>query len=200
VQGPKRRSAWARPLLRLDVIAGKVGRRSAASADVDALRATVGEIRRVVEGLRPPALDELGLAGTLAQVTQWLTAGSSLTVDLQIADLPQLPAAMEVAIFRIVTEAVTNTVRHAGASYCGVTIELLDATLRVAVSDEGRGFDVRSQGPQRRGNGLDTMRERAEELRGQLAVQSGSGTTVTVNLPYHARSVSTLPYVLASRR
>jgi signal transduction histidine kinase len=197
--------ALAGHLLRLDVIAGKIGRSSAASADVDALRvelgATMGEIRRVVEGLRPPALDELGLAGTLAQVTERLTSGSSLTVDLEVADLPQLPAAMEVAIFRIVTEAVTNTVRHANASHCRVTIEVLDAMLRVTVSDDGRGFDLRRQGSPRRGNGLDTMRERAEELRGQFAVQSASGTTVTVNLPLQPRfAASTNIDVLASGR
>jgi signal transduction histidine kinase len=184
--------ALAGHLLRLDVIAGKVG--STASADVNALRdelrGTVGEVRRVVEGLRPPALDELGLAGTLAQVTQRLTAGSPLTVELEIADLPQLPAAMEVAVFRIVTEAVTNAVRHSAASHCRVTIRMLDATLRVSISDDGSGFDVRTQGPQRRGNGLDTMRERTEELRGRLTVSSDSGTTVTVELPQHASSAA----------
>jgi signal transduction histidine kinase len=195
--------ALAGHLLRLDVIAGKVGRKSAASADIDALRdelrGTVGEIRRVVEGLRPPALDELGLAGTLAQVTQRLTAGSPLNVDLQIADLPQLPAAMEVAVVRIVTEAVTNAVRHAGASRARVTIEMFDAMLRVTICDDGRGFDDRIQGPPRSGNGMETMRERAEELRGRLTVDSdNSGTTVTVNLPHHApTAASTFLDVLA---
>jgi signal transduction histidine kinase len=196
--------ALAGHLLRLDVIAGKVGRKSAASADIDALRdelrGTVGEIRRVVEGLRPPALDELGLTGTLAQVSHRLTAGSPMSVDLQIADLPQLPAAMEVAVVRIVTEAVTNAVRHAGASRARVTIEMFDAMLRVTISDDGRGFDVRIQGAPRSGNGMETMRERAEELRGRLTVDSdGSGTTVTVHLPHHAHAAaSTFRDVLTS--
>jgi len=179
--------ALAGHLLRLDVIAGKVGRRSPAAADVDTLRkelrATVFEVRRVVEGLRPPALDELGLVGALKQVTQRLTAGITTTVDLQVAELPSLPAATEVAVFRIVTEAVTNAVRHADAATCRVIIDVTEGMLRIRVIDDGRGLGTERVGD---GHGLQTMRERVEELRGRLQISSANGTTIFAELPLPA--------------
>lgn len=178
--------ALAGHLLRLDVIAGKLGGESAVAADVgelrEDLRATVLEVRRVVEGLRPPALDELGLSGALAQFAQRLTVGTPVTVELRVAETAApLPAAMEVAAFRIVTEALTNAVRHAQAASCRVDIEGANGVLRIAIHDDGRGI-----GPApvpAAGHGLHTMRERAEELRGRLRVTTGDGTTVVAELP-----------------
>ena len=179
--------ALAGHLLRLDVLAGKVGRHSSATADIDSLRhdlrSTVIEVRRVVEGLRPPALDELGLNGALTQITQRLTAGTVTAVDLDVADLPPLSAALEVAAYRIVTEAVTNVVRHANATICHIALQAHDGTLEIVVSDDGRGIDHPKS---TNGNGLHTMRERAEELRGRLDVRSEHGTTVAALLPLPA--------------
>jgi len=176
--------ALAGHLLRLDVIARKLGRDSPASAEITELReelgGTVAEVRRVVEGLRPPVLHELGLAGALAQVLARLTAASPVALDLQVAALPPLSAALEVAAFRIVTEAVTNVVRHADATNCRVRLEARDAVLLLSVVDDGRGLDPR-RGPA--GHGLHTMRERAEELRGQLHITTHDGTTVLAELP-----------------
>jgi signal transduction histidine kinase len=176
--------AMAGHLLRLDVIAGKVGASSPAAADVEALRAdvraTVLEVRRVVEGLRPPALDELGLAASIAQATERLTAGGGIRLDLRVDELPSLPAAVEVAAYRIVTEAVTNVVRHASASSCLVGVVADGSVLRLTVADDGLGVPgAVGLG----GNGLQTMRERAEELRGRLSVVSAGGTTVVAELP-----------------
>ena len=175
--------ALAGHLLRLDLIAGQLPAGSPARCDVDLLRTdlrtTVLEIRRVVEGLRPPALDELGLTGAVQQAIDRLTAGAALSVSVAVDDLPKLPAAMEVAVFRIVTEAVTNVVRHAGASACQVRIDAADGALRVLVQDDGVGLN----GASRNGNGLTTMRERAEELRGRLTVAAAEGTTVVAELP-----------------
>jgi signal transduction histidine kinase len=172
-------------LLRLDVIAGKVGATSPAAADVETLRAdvraTVLEVRWVVEGLRPPALDELGLAASIAQATERLTAGAGVRLDLQIDELPPLPAAVEVAAYRIVTEAVTNVVRHASAGSCLVGVTADGAVLRLTVADDGLGVPASAVGGG--GNGLQTMRERAEELRGRLSVTSAGGTTVVAELP-----------------
>ena len=176
--------AMAGHLLRLDVIAGKVGATSPAAGDVEALRAelraTVLEVRRVVEGLRPPALDELGLAASIAQATERLTAGARVRLDLRVDELPPLPAAVEVAAYRIVTEAVTNVVRHAAAGSCLVRVTADGPLLRLTVADDGRGVPVDVA---RGGNGLQTMRERAEELRGRLQVVSTDGTTVVAELP-----------------
>ncbi len=176
--------ALAGHLLRLDLLATRVADDAVVRAEIDALRGelrgTVAEVRRVVEGLRPPVLDELGLEGALAQVLERLTAGTTTVVDLDVGELPPLSAAIEVAAFRIVTEAVTNVVRHAGATACQVSIAAHDGLLLVTVGDDGRGVHV-SQGAV--GNGLQTMRERAEELRGRMRVTSNGGTTVVVELP-----------------
>ena len=185
--------ALAGHLLRLDVIGRELDRDSRAAELVRALReelrATVLDVRRVVEGLRPPALDELGLPAAVEQAVQRLTGGAGLRVDVHVAPLPALPAAAEVAAFRIVTEAVTNVVRHAQASWCRVTLETCPGVLRLVVEDDGVGIGS----PRSTGNGMHTMRERAEEMRGELSVTSGEGTRVTAELP-----VSTVTQVVAS--
>ncbi len=171
------------------MIVGELERSSPVAADVDTLRtelrATIVELRRVVEGLRPPALDELGLAGALAQVTRRLSFGTAIEVDLSVGELPALPAAMEVAAFRIVTEAVTNAVRHSSASVCHATIVAEGRALRITVADDGDGIagGEGASGGSLAGHGLQTMRERAEELGGQLRVTNGSGLTITASLP-----------------
>ena len=145
------------------------------------IRRTVVDVRRLVEGLRPPALDELGLAGACAQAVERLTAGSGLVASVDAGDdLPALPAAVEVAAYRIVVEAVTNTVRHARARRCRVSMTLTPAGLAVQVTDDGAGLVASSQP----GHGLAIMRERAEELGGTVTVREGSpGVTVQARLP-----------------
>jgi signal transduction histidine kinase len=179
--------ALAGHLLRLDVIAGRMSRDSEAAAGIDALRSdlreTMTEVRRVVEGLRPPALDELGLAGSLHQVADRLTSGTVTAVVIAADELPTLPAAVEVATFRIVTEAVTNVVKHAHATSCRVELSVRDGRLRLLVSDDGHASRFPDQPT---GHGLQTMKERAEELRGRLSVMRGPdgvGTVVVAELP-----------------
>ncbi len=108
-----------------------------------------------------------------------MSAGTGLAVDLVVGDLPALPAAVEVAAFRIATEAVANVVRHAGATTCQVSVARSDGRLEVRVTDDGRGIGSGDHP----GHGLHTMRERAEELRGRFSVASGPGTTVVAELP-----------------
>jgi signal transduction histidine kinase len=180
--------ALAGHLLRLDVIAAKLDPDGPAAADVktlsDELRGTVLEVRRVVEGLRPPSLDELGLAGALAQTTRRLVAGTDIDLELHVADLPTLPAAVEVAAYRIVTEAVTNVVRHADATRCRIEVDADPSRLRLSVTDDGHGFE--QVDGTAGGHGLHTMRERAEELRGTLRLVSGDGGAVVAELPLPA--------------
>ncbi|MBI1351269.1 MAG: hypothetical protein GC156_09130 [Actinomycetales bacterium] len=176
--------ALAGHVLRLDVIAEKAQRHMPVEADVTAvqvdLRNTITEVRRVVEGLRPPALDELGLLGALRQTLDRLLAGSPVTMTLHATRLPELPAAVEVAAYRIVSEAATNVVRHADASTCTITLEVVDDRLRITVEDDGKRT-LKPDGNS--GNGLQTMRERAEELRGCLNIVPGAGTTIVAELP-----------------
>jgi signal transduction histidine kinase len=145
------------------------------------IRRTVVDVRRLVEGLRPPALDELGLAGACTQAVERLTAGADLAVAVRASDeLPPLPAAVEVAAYRIVVEAVTNTVRHARARHCDVSLDFAPTGLAVTITDDGAGLP----GAIGHGNGLAIMRERAEELGGAVMVSDAApGVAVTARLP-----------------
>ncbi|MGA7672258.1 MAG: sensor histidine kinase [Nitrolancea sp.] len=143
-------------------------------------QAAVGEIRRVVYELRPPALDDLGLVGTLRELAgQYAGRGLNVTVEAP-ASLPSLAAAVEVAVFRISQEAITNVVRHAQATTCTIAISV-DEGLTLTISDDGRGIPT----DRRAGVGLTSMRERAEELGGSCSIISNAegGTSVVARLP-----------------
>lgn len=153
---------------------------------------TVREIRRMVYGLRPPALDELGLQGALNDFANNMHDSSSsfaIRIHTPLNGLPGLPAAVEVAAYRIVTEAVTNASKHASAKVCTVTLALSEQAnpkhLRVEIKDNGKGLlDKR-----RAGVGLNSMRERCEEIGGTFEIEStpGKGTRVTAILPLNAQ-------------
>ncbi len=164
---------------------------SAATALLDDLhagiRAGVGEIRRLVYDLRPPALDEFGLVAAVreraAQYSDQARADAqaSLHVDVEAPErLPPLPAAVEVAAYRIVQEALMNVVRHAQARTCHIRIALTDG-FQVVVLDDGVGVPE----PYQPGVGLRSMRERAAELGGSCVIerQAPTGTQVTAWLP-----------------
>jgi signal transduction histidine kinase len=143
---------------------------------------TVADVRRLVYGLRPPALDQLGLTGALRQHAAALN-GAELDCTISAPDpLPPLPAAVEAATFRIAQEALANVARHAHARTAVVSITAGE-TLRLEVADDGCGL------PEDRhaGVGLTSMRERASELGGsfELAAAAGGGTIVRVELPLH---------------
>jgi two-component system NarL family sensor kinase len=147
----------------------------------DEIRATVTEIRRLVYELRPPALDELGLTGALRALPAQRTTVNDLLVTINAPDpLPTLPAAVEVAAYRIAQEALTNVVRHGQARTCSIRIELAD-TLCLDICDDGVGLPTQPQ----TGLGLRSMRERAEELGGTCRVEANAqgGTRVTASLP-----------------
>ena len=141
---------------------------------------TVDDIRRLVDGLRPPALDDLGLVAALREAAT-NAARAALDVDVEAPErLPPLPAAVEVAVYRIAQEALTNVVRHAEARRCAVRL-WLDGALCLEVQDDGRGLPA----GHRRGVGLVSMRERAAELGGACTVEPrpGGGTRVQATLP-----------------
>jgi signal transduction histidine kinase len=146
-------------------------------------QSAVADIRRLVYALRPPALDDLGLLGAIGETAaQYSNNGLRVSVE-EPGRLPPLPAAVEVAAYRIVQEALTNVVRHAEASECVIRLALDDAhrRLRLEVRDDGCGLP-----PERgRGVGLASMRERAAELGGECVVESfpAGGTRVRASLP-----------------
>jgi signal transduction histidine kinase len=148
------------------------------------ITATLADVRRLVYGLRPPALDDVGLVGAIRQQVDRLSPpGLTCTVDAPAdpADLPGLPAAVEVAALRIVTEALSNVVRHAGATTCAVTLVRAGGELRVEVRDDGAGIEPGTPA----GVGLVSLRERAAELGGSCAIERAptGGTVVRAVLP-----------------
>lgn len=145
------------------------------------LTAAIADIRRLVYDLRPPDLDELGLTGALRQRAEqsWRRLDASFMVTIDAMDpLPLLPAAIEVAAYRIATEAVTNTLRHGDATSCQVSLRVDDA-LHLEITDNASG-----RGPWRHGVGLRSMHERAAELGGSLtAGPTDQGGRVHALLP-----------------
>lgn len=149
------------------------------------IRGTIDDIRQLVYGLRPPALDELGLVAALLECAQRFDTGNdsgpAMTVHAP-AELPPLPAAVEVAVYWIVNEAVTNTVRHASARHCNVRLELDEGAVLLTIVDDGTGLAENW----RAGVGTSSMAERASELGGTLAMRPprrGTGTEVHVTIP-----------------
>ena len=154
----------------------------------------MGDIRRLVHGLRPPALDELGLLPALRQrVARFGSEASAvrnepgLVIDLAAPQtLPPLSAALEVAIYRIIDEALVNVARHANARQAWVRVEM-DAPGRLLVSIEDNGDGIAAE--RDAGVGLLSMRERAEELGARFTIgpgHAGQGTLVSVEFPLPA--------------
>ena len=146
-------------------------------------QAMVGDLRRLVNDLRPPALDDMGLAGALRSVYGAPRVAPPRVLIHAIEPLPPLPAAAEVAAFRIVGEAVANALRHAQAQQCDVRLTVDNEFLRIVVEDDGKGIDVDNEAAA--GVGLRSMRERAEELGGtfEASPRPGGGTRIAAALP-----------------
>ncbi|RYU14116.1 sensor histidine kinase [Nocardioides iriomotensis] len=156
---------------------------AAASAILDRLapriNAVVADVRALVHELRPPTLDELGLAAAVRELGARLSG--TATVEVAAGDLGELPAAVEVAAYRIAGEAVANAVRHSGARTVRVDICRDADALSLIVSDGGTGL---ADGA-RDGVGLASMRTRSEELGGTFSLVSDeSGTTLRARLPF----------------
>lgn len=146
------------------------------------LRAAIGDIRRLVHGLRPPALDEFGLVAALrSRLVAFESGESGVVTSLDATgDDRTLPAATEVAVYRIVEEALTNIGRHADARAVRVTLAIGE-DVRLAIEDDGRGIPAR-YAP---GVGVHSMRERTEELGGTFTIGPAAprGTRVVVTIP-----------------
>ncbi len=160
---------------------------AAARERIAALRGQVGEItaglRALASDLRPPGLREHGLSAALERLVARLNETTGIACHLATEGLPaDLPAEVEIALYRVVQEALTNVARHSGASRASVVVGLLDDRVRVVIEDDGRGFDPERVDPQRLG--LTGIRERVWLIGGRLRVEStpGAGTVVIVDL------------------
>ncbi|SDE65190.1 Histidine kinase-, DNA gyrase B-, and HSP90-like ATPase [Blastococcus fimeti] len=146
----------------------------------DDVAAALADVRRLVHDLRPPALDDLGLTGAVRQQAERVlppAVDTTITAD----DDGELPAAVEVAAYRIASEALANVARHARATRVGVALVRDDGALVVTVADDGVG--IAPDAPA--GVGLVSLRERAAELGGSCTVEcpAGGGTVVRAVLP-----------------
>jgi signal transduction histidine kinase len=171
----------AQPLVGTDpAAASQILSRTRAEAD-----RAVTEIRRIIDDLRPDALDQAGLAGALHAYCQLISARGPLTVDVTAQDFEDHGAALridpriEAAAYRITQEAITNVVRHSGASTCTVGLTF-NGAVGIEIRDNGHGIPA----PQADGVGLTSIRQRAESCGGTLSIDtSATGTCLTIRLP-----------------
>jgi signal transduction histidine kinase len=151
----------------------------------DLLGCALDEARAAIGGLRPPVLDDLGLAGGLASLAR---STPQIDTDVDLAD-HRLPEHVEIALYRIAQECLQNVAKHAQATSATLRFAVQDGEARLEVTDDGIGFDVSTaagSGPDGvRRYGLQSMVERAELVGGRLRIRSqpGAGTTVTVTVP-----------------
>ena len=134
--------------------------------------------------LRPKALDDFGLVPALERLVQTFSESSGIAVDLEAPiGAERLPSEVETTVYRIVQEALTNVVKHAGAHNVSILLVRRDSALTAVVEDDGRGFEPNEIAIDRLG--LEGMRERAELHDGRLTIESaeGRGTTLRVEVP-----------------
>lgn len=148
---------------------------------------TVTAVRRMATQLRPGILDDLGLAAAIEWHAREFQARSGIDVALEVSDNGErISGATAIALFRVFQELLTNVARHAQARHVDVQLFCDDARVRLAVGDDGKGFDAAGgSGEPGRGLGLVGVRERLALLGGRVAIESrpGAGTTVRVEAP-----------------
>jgi signal transduction histidine kinase len=161
--------------------------RSSAARLGEQVSETLRELRRIAMSLRPTVLDDFGLVAAVEQLAKQRPGTEAARISFDHAPLDRrLDSAAETAVYRIVQEALTNAVKHSGASEIRVDIRPEGDVLEAKVVDDGSGFDI--EGPRSEGLGLAGMRERAELVGGSLAIasQPGEGTTVVLRFPWRA--------------
>jgi two-component system, NarL family, sensor histidine kinase DegS len=149
------------------------------------VRSTLQEVRRIIYDLRPMALDDLGLVPTLKKYLQTIEEyhKTSRICFTNYGEEKRLPTKYEVALFRLVQEAVQNALKHAEASAITISIDIKDKDVIVMVKDDGKGFDFKER--QTQSFGILGMKERVELLEGKITIDSmpGTGTFILIQVP-----------------
>jgi PAS domain S-box-containing protein len=176
-------------LMRLDALGA---RREKTLAEVEhemtsaleLLRTSIREARRLISGLRPPILDESGIASAIRYLIGEHSGAKAPQISLQTQlDAARFPPALESALFRICQEALTNAVKHSRAPQVRVALGLTNGQIQLSVTDDGVGFDPKV--PSKQTFGLQGIRERARLMGGKATIESrpGEGAKVCVELP-----------------
>ncbi|WP_431804159.1 sensor histidine kinase [Halobacillus andaensis] len=180
----------ANVMLRSDLVERIFDERGAAEALVEMrnvrklVRSALYDVRRIIYDLRPMALDDLGLIPTLKKYLATIEEYNKLQINFTSPGRERrLESKYEVAIFRLIQEAVQNAVKHAEADSIDVKVELRNEKTRIVIKDDGKGFDPEVK--KDKSFGLMGMRERVDMVNGELHIQSspGQGTIVTIELP-----------------
>ncbi len=153
------------------------------------VRGSLDEVRRIARELRPEALDDLGLVNALISLCSRLSSQGDLRIVRRIQKLPDLSPELELVIYRIAQESLTNVVRHAQASQATLSLNATPHTATLSIVDDGRGLPPDLPA---RTAGISGMRERARLAHGKLEIDSkpSHGTAVTVELPWEAPDAS----------
>ena len=149
------------------------------------LEQDIRNLRSLITELRPAALDDLGVRAAITSLVERLEAGTGARVEAQVDDLGPLPPELEITVYRVVQEALTNAARHAGARTLEVRVRRDDGQVRLRIRDDGHGFDPRHPTP---GFGLVGIRDRVALAGGRLELTSapGAGTDLRAFLPVPA--------------
>lgn len=153
------------------------------------VKESLQEVRKIIFNLRPMVLDDLGVVPTLRRFITELQKRSHISIELVVlgGEDQRLPSAFEVAIFRIVQEALNNMQKHANAKRCVIKLEIMAKRVNISISDDGCGFNPEDLLDQTHQDsfGLLGMRERVELLEGRLRISSvpGKGTEIHVSIP-----------------
>ena len=150
------------------------------------VRQSLADVRKIIFDLRPMALDDLGLFPTLRKFVQEMSKREDLPIELNLRGRERrLPSGLEVAIFRLVQEALNNVIKHSKATHVEVFVEYQESFIRVLVKDNGVGFDHLKVEKEKGRFGLMGMKERVQLLEGDMEIESveNLGTSVTVSVP-----------------
>ncbi|HEY1355034.1 MAG TPA: GAF domain-containing sensor histidine kinase [Solirubrobacterales bacterium] len=160
---------------------------SAARETIERLADQINELSRLINDLRPASLERLGLTGALQALAEEYSARGDVAIETEIEDEigEKLSAEEQRIVYRLVQESLNNALKHSAAEIVSVSARLVDRQIRIAVKDDGCGFDPDSVG---NGRGLLGMRERIELLGGEIEVRSGTGdgTEIAARIPVKA--------------
>jgi signal transduction histidine kinase len=146
------------------------------------LEGQINDLNRLINDLRPAALERLGLSGAIEALARESSARSGIEIGTEV-EVDECPSRDEERIvYRLVQEALTNVVKHARASHVDLVAREVEGKIRISVCDDGEGFDPDAPGA---GRGLKGMRERIELFGGELEVSSapGEGTEISASVP-----------------